>query len=87
MRRRFIWFSNSRLRIKYYKCRRGATPYRQASTLAKQTKNKSKYLHNDVVNGNVDELHEETDEAHDSESDGSGKGNLLELCKECQVLT
>ena len=37
------------------------------------------YSHNDVVDGNVDELNEKSDETHDGESDGSGKGDLLEL--------
>merc|ERR1712137_989551 len=35
--------------------------------------------HNDVVDGNVDELDEEADESHDGEADGGGHGNLLEL--------
>jgi hypothetical protein len=34
---------------------------------------------NDVVDGNVDQLDEESDEAHDGETDGCGYGNLLEL--------
>ena len=33
----------------------------------------------DVVDGDVDELDEETDEAHDAEPDGGGDGNLREL--------
>ena len=36
-------------------------------------------LHNDVVDGNVDQLNEETNETHDGESNGSGHGDLLEL--------
>ncbi len=35
--------------------------------------------HDDVINGDVDELDEEADESHDGESDGGGDGNLLEL--------
>ncbi len=35
--------------------------------------------HDDVVNGDVDELDEEADESHDGESDGGGDGDLLEL--------
>ena len=34
---------------------------------------------NDVVDGNVDELDEESDESHDAEPDGGGDSNLLEL--------
>ena len=37
--------------------------------------------HNDVVDGDVNELDEEADEAHDRESDGGGHGDLLEFCK------
>ena len=33
----------------------------------------------DVVDGNVDELDEETNEAHDGESDGGGHRDLLVL--------
>lgn len=36
-------------------------------------------LHNDVVNGDVDELDEEPNEAHDGETDRCGHGNLLKL--------
>ena len=35
--------------------------------------------HNDVVDGDVDELDEEANEAHESEPDGRGYGNLLEF--------
>lgn len=38
-----------------------------------------RYLHNDVVDGNVDKLDEEADKAHDGKSNCSGHGNLLEL--------
>ena len=38
-----------------------------------------KYLHNDVVDGNMDELHKESNESHDGKSNGSGHGDLLEL--------
>lgn len=34
---------------------------------------------NDVVDGNMDEFNEETNETHDGETDGSGHRNLLEL--------
>jgi hypothetical protein len=34
---------------------------------------------NDVVDGDVNELDEEADEAHDGKADGGGHGNLLEL--------
>lgn len=33
----------------------------------------------DVVDGDVDEFYEESDEAHNAESDGGGDSNLLEL--------
>lgn len=35
--------------------------------------------HDDVVDGNVYQLDEEADEAHDAEANGGGDGNLLEL--------
>ena len=35
----------------------------------------------DIVDGDVDQLDEESDEAHDGESDGGGDSDLLELCK------
>ena len=35
---------------------------------------------NDVVDGDVDQLDEETDEAHDEEPNASGAGDLGELC-------
>jgi hypothetical protein len=35
----------------------------------------------DVVDGDVDELDEEADEAHNGEADGCGDGDLLELWK------
>ena len=34
----------------------------------------------DVVDGDVDQLDEEPDEAHDGEADGCGHSDLLELC-------
>jgi hypothetical protein len=40
-----------------------------------------KNLHNDVVDGNVDELDEEANEAHQAETNSCGHGNLLEFCK------
>ena len=42
------------------------------------------YSHNDVVDGNVDELDEETDEAHDGKPDGCRYGDLLELCQQAK---
>lgn len=36
-------------------------------------------LHNDVVDGDVDELDEEANEAHDAETDGGGERDLLEF--------
>ena len=38
-------------------------------------------LHNDVVDGNVDQFDKETDEAHDGKSNSCCHGNLLKLCK------
>lgn len=35
-----------------------------------------------VVDWDVDELHEEADETHDEEADGSCDGNLGEFCGE-----
>ena len=40
------------------------------------------YLHNDVVDGNVYKLYEESDEAHDGESYGCGYSDLLEFWKD-----
>ena len=37
--------------------------------------------HDDVVDGDVDELDEESNEAHYREADGGGNSNLLELWK------
>ena len=37
------------------------------------------HLHDNVVDGNVDELDEEADEAHDGETDSSGERDLLEF--------
>ena len=34
---------------------------------------------NDVVDGNVDEFHKESNEAHDGEANSGGNSNLLEL--------
>ena len=38
------------------------------------------HLHNNVVDGDVDQLDKETNEAHDGKANGSGHSNLLELC-------
>ena len=38
--------------------------------------------HDDVVDGDVDELDKEADEAHDGEADGGRDGDLLEFWKE-----
>ena len=43
-------------------------------------------LHNDVVDGNMDEFDEETDEFHDGRSNGCCHDNLLELCKLLRLL-
>lgn len=40
------------------------------------------YLHNDVVNGDVDELDEEPNKAHDCKTNRCCHGNLLKLCKD-----
>merc|ERR1719508_659004 len=41
--------------------------------------------HDDVIDGDVDELHEEPDEAHDGETDGGGHGDLLELSQIIEI--
>lgn len=41
--------------------------------------NHSRYSHNDVVDGYVNEFDEEPDETHNTETDGRGDGDLLEL--------
>ena len=38
------------------------------------------HLHNDVVDGDVNELHKESDEPHHREADSSRQGDALELC-------
>lgn len=37
------------------------------------------YLHDDIVDGDVNEFDEETDETHDSKSNSRCHGDLLEL--------
>ena len=37
-------------------------------------------VHDDVVDGDVDQLDEEANEAHHCKADSRGNGNLLELC-------
>jgi hypothetical protein len=37
------------------------------------------YLHNDVVDGNMNEFDEEPNESHDSKTNGSCDSNLLEF--------
>lgn len=39
------------------------------------------YLHNDVVDGDVNEFDEETNETHDSKPNRCSHGNLLEFCR------
>lgn len=39
------------------------------------------YLHNDVVDGNVDEFDKEANESHDGKTDSCGHGNFLEFCE------
>ena len=38
-------------------------------------------LHNNVVDRDVNQLDEKSNEAHDSKSNSSGHGNFLELCR------
>lgn len=40
-----------------------------------------KYLHNDVVDGNMNKLHEETNKSHYSKSNGRGHCNFLKFWK------
>lgn len=42
------------------------------------------HLHNNVVDGNVDELDKEPNETHDEKAYCRGKGNSLKLCREKQ---
>lgn len=42
--------------------------------------NGSVNIHNDVVDWDVDEFHEEADEAHDREAYSRCHGDLLKLC-------
>lgn len=37
--------------------------------------------HNDIVDRDVDQFDEESNESHDGEADGRGYGDLLKLCK------
>lgn len=38
------------------------------------------YLHNDVIDWDVDEFHKESDKPHHCKPDGSRKSNALKLC-------
>ena len=49
-----------------------------------QPHNQLDNLHNDVVDGNVDEFDKEPNEPHDEKAYCRGKGNSLKLCKEKQ---
>jgi len=40
------------------------------------------YLHKDVVDGDVDQLDNKSNNAHDEEAHGDGLSDLHELCKE-----
>lgn len=42
-------------------------------------KKKECFIHNDVVDRDVDELDEEANESHDGEADGGGESDLLKL--------
>lgn len=43
------------------------------------------YSHNDVVDGDVNEFNEETNETHDGKPDSCGHGDLLELWRWIEV--
>ena len=43
-------------------------------------------LHYDVVDGDVNEFDKKANEAHDSKTDSSGKGNLLKFCKKNEMI-
>ena len=43
-------------------------------------------LHYDVVDGNVNEFDKKANEAHDSKTNSSGKGNLLKFCKKNEMI-
>lgn len=49
-----------------------------------QPHNQLDNLHNDVVDGNVDEFDKEPNEPHDEKAYCRGKGNSLKLCREKQ---
>lgn len=38
------------------------------------------YLHNDVINGDVNEFNEKSNKAHDCKTNCCGDGNLLKFC-------
>ena len=44
-------------------------------------------LHYDVVDGDVNEFDKKANEAHDSKTNSSGKGNLLKFCKKMRWFT
>ena len=39
------------------------------------------YLHNDVIDWNVDKFHEKSNKSHNRKSNSCCHGNLLKLCK------
>ena len=43
-------------------------------------------LHYDVVDGDVNEFDKKANEAHDSKTNSSGKGNLLKFCKKNEMI-
>ena len=40
------------------------------------------HVHNDVVDGDVDQLDKVAEEAHEGKASRRGEGNLAELCKD-----
>ena len=42
-------------------------------------------LHYDIVDGDVNEFDEKANEAHDSKTNSSGKGNLLKFCEQNEM--
>ena len=42
---------------------------------------KTSYLHNDVVDGNMNEFDKKSDESHDSKTNCCGNSDFLEFCK------
>ena len=49
----------------------------------KTKKNTTNHLHNDVIDGDVDEFDKEANESHDGKADGGGESDFLKLYRKC----